>query len=187
MKKTYFARGAIKLAVLLEVLSVMLITTFAAEIPMPFSNKDYSFFIVAPNITSFTQIQNHLKEDTTPAWLRIDSLKIGGQEQEDAQVRVRVVGSRSENHACSENEYNSSISGIYCSICTRCTTRGNWVPFVLCRKTINYAVSSNVKESRYTYSSLGFQSTNLQASQDVSGWWSADSTGYANYARPDAG
>ena len=39
MKKTYFTRGAIIFAVLLEVLSVMLITTFAAGNPIPFSNN----------------------------------------------------------------------------------------------------------------------------------------------------
>lgn len=187
LKKTHFTRRAIMLVVLIGVLSLMSILAFAAEIPMPFSNKDYSFFTVAPNITSFAQIENHLKENTTPAWLRIDSIKVGEQVQEGTQVRVRVVGSYSPTHACGENEYNSPISGYTCRTCTRCTTRGNWVPYVLCSQTVNYAVSSNVRESGYQYSSLGFQSTNLQTSQEVRGWWSADSTGYANYERPEAG
>lgn len=181
MKKTYIIRGAIILAVLVEVLSVMLITTFAAGNPIPFSNYDYHFFEVAPNITSFTQITTRLKENTTPAWMRIDSLNGG------TQVRVRVVGSYVNGHACGENEYNSSISGYTCRTCTRCTTRGSWVPYVLCSQRVNYAISSNVNESGYLYSSLGFQSTSLEASQTVDGWWSADSTGYGNYVRPDAG
>lgn len=181
MKKTNFTRVAIIFTVLLGALSVMLITTFAAGNPIPFSNKDYYFFEVAPNKTSFVQIATRLKENTTPSWMRIDSMDGG------TQVRVRIVGSYVDGHACSENEYNSSISGYTCRTCTRCTTRGNWVPFVLCNQAVNYAISSNVKESGYLYSSLGFQSTNLEAPQSVGGWWSADSTGYANYTRPEAG
>ena len=181
MKKTYIICVANILSVMVEVLSVMLITTFAAGNPIPFSNYDYHFFEVAPNITSFTQITTRLKENTTPAWMRIDSLNGG------TQVRVRVVGSYVNGHACGENEYNSSISGYTCRTCTRCTTRGSWVPYVLCSQSVNYAISSNVNESGYLYSSLGFQSTSLEASQTVDGWWSADSTGYGNDVRPDAG
>lgn len=180
-KHKWFARSTTVLAMLVLMLSVMAIPAFAAGDVVPYSNADISYYKVAPIATSFAQISTGDKDNTTPAWLRIDSLSNG------SQVRVRVVGSSVKDHACTYNDYNLRNSVYFCSTCTRCTTRGNWVPFVLCKKGINYAVNSIVKESGYSYSSLGFQSTSGEVTQEVSGWWSADSTNYRNYATPDAG
>lgn len=179
MKKRRYFRGVATLSVLTLLLSAMVITAFAAENPVPYSNADIHFFEEAPISASFAQTDNARKDDTTPTWLRIDSMSNG------TQVRVRIVGSTNATHACTTSVYNFGEGDPTCSYCTRCTTRGSWVPFVRCNKSVNYAISSVVKEREYLYSSVGFQSTSLANIQTVSGYWSADSTG-TNYAQPDA-
>lgn len=179
MKKRHFSRGVTTLLVLVLLLSAMVTTAFAAETPVPYSNRDYDFFEEAPIFSSFAQTDTANKDDSTPAWLRIDSMSNG------TEVRVRIVGSSHPHHACSYSVYNFGEGDPSCSYCTRCTARGYWVPFVRCKPTVNYAVSSTVYEKNYSYSSIGFQSTSNQNTQTVSGYWSADSTG-TNYARPDA-
>ena len=168
-------------------LSVVALTVFAEDSIAPYSNRDLYFFETAPISTSFAQTDTGEKENDTPAWLRIDSMT------GESRVRVRIVGSWVKGHACGDIEYNSSISGVYCRYCTRCTARGTWVPYVLCTSGVNYAVSSTVYETFNSahpgsvYSSVGFQSTSLQQKQSVSGYWSADSTGYPNYEKPEKG
>lgn len=179
MKKRHFFRVVTTLLVLALLLSAMVTTAFAAETPVPYSNTDIYFFKEAPISSSFAQTGTAKKDDSTPAWLRIDSMSSG------TQVRVRIVGSSQKDHACSTSVYNYGEGDPTCSYCTRCTTRGSWVPFVRCNKSVNYAISSVVKERGYQYSSIGFQSTSLANTQTVSGYWSADSTG-TNYAQPDA-
>lgn len=182
LKNKWFIRSTTMLVMLVLMLSLLSISAFAAGDVVPYSSADLKYYEVAPiSMTYFAQIETGKKDNTTPSWLRIDSLTNGDK------VRVRVVGSSEEDHACTYNDYNLRTSIDFCSICTRCTTKGNWVPFVLCKKGVNYAINSIVKESGYSYSSLGFQSTSTEVSQTVSGWWSADSTNYSNYASPEAG
>lgn len=179
MKKRHYSRGLTAFLVLALLLSVMVTTAFAAETVVPYSNADVYFFKEAPISSSFAQTGTANKDNLTPAWLRIDSMSNG------TQVRVRIVGSKLNNHACSTSVYNFGEGDPTCSYCNRCTTKGSWVPFVRCNKSVNYAISSVVKERGYQYSSIGFQSTSLANTQTVSGYWSADSTG-TNYAQPDA-
>lgn len=179
MKKRYFSRGLTALLGLVLLLSAMVTTAFAAETPVPCSNTDIKFFKKAPISSSFAQTDTASKDNSTPAWMRIDSMSSG------TQVRVRIVGSSKANHACSTSVYNFGEGDPTCSYCTRCTAKGAWVPFVRCNKSVNYAISSVVNERGYPYSSIGFQSTSLTNTQTVSGYWSADSTG-TDYAQPDA-
>lgn len=179
MKQRHFFRGLTALLVLVMMLSAMVTTAFAAETAVPYSNADLYFFKVAPISSSFAQTSTAAKENSTPAWLRIDSMTT------EDQVRVRIVGSSKTNHACSTSVYNFGEGDPTCSYCTRCTTKGSWVPYVRCSKGTNYAISSVVYERGYAYSSIGFQSTSLENTQTVSGYWSADSTG-SGYEQPDS-
>lgn len=177
MKKAFFTRVLVALWVLVLMLSIMVTTAFAAETVVPYTSDDHYFFKEAPISYSFAQTDTASKDNSTPAWLRIDSMT------NETMVRVRIVGSKRVNHACSTSEYNFGEGYSTCSYCTRCTTKGSWVPYVRCVKGTNYAISSIVYEAGYPYSSIGFQSTSLANTQEVSGFWSADSTG-TNYEQP---
>lgn len=179
MKKRYYSRVLTAFLVLALLLSVMVTTAFAAETVVPYSNADVYFFKEAPISSSFAQTGTANKDNSTPAWLRIDSMSDG------TQVRVRIVGSTLKNHACSTSVYNFGEGDPTCSYCNRCTTKGSWVPFVRCNQGKNYAISSVVYERGYDFSSIGFQSTSLVTTQTVSGFWSADSTG-TGYYQPDS-
>ena len=179
MKKRHFPRGVTALLLLAMLLSASVTTAFAADTPVPCSNRDIEFYEEAPTLTSFAQTGTGEKDDDTPAWMRIDSMPNG------SFIRVRIVGSNVEDHACTYSEYNSGEGDPRCSNCMRLTSRRYWVPYVRCKKGISYAISSTVFEQGYRYSSLGFQSTINPNSQHVSGFWSADSTG-TDYAIPDA-
>ena len=178
MKKRHFSRGLTALLVPVMLFSAMITTAFATENAVPYSNEDHNFFEEAPVSSSFAQTPTASKDDDSAAWLRIDSMTNG------TQVRVRIVGSSRQGHACEYSEYNYSEGFPTCKYCTRCTTKGSWVPFVRCRKSVNYAVSSIAYECGYRHSSIGFQSTSLSGLQEVSGFWSADSVG-KNYAKPE--
>lgn len=179
MKKRHFPRGVTALLLLAMLLSAMVTTAFAAEVPVPYSNQDLKFYEEAPTLTSFAQTGTGKKDDESPAWMRIDYMPNG------SFIRVRVVGSKVEDHACSYSEYNSGEGDPRCSYCLRLTSRGYWVPYVKCKKSTSYAISSTVFERGYRYSSLGFQSAIDPNPQVVRGYWSADSTG-TGYAIPDA-
>lgn len=174
MKRTIIMIMAITL-----MLSVMVVPVFAAEEVTPYSSKDIHYYEVARLAkTSFAQTDSGRKENHTPVWTRIDTLTNG------KTVRVRVVGSSLAGHACTYDDYNLAASVDHCRYCTRCTTMGNWVPYVLCEPHVNYAISSLVYEYGYPYASLGFQSGSNMLGQEVEGWWSADSTKYNDYSKP---
>ena len=101
IKKRHFPRGVTALLLLAILLSASVTTAFAADTPVPCSNRDIEFYEEAPTLTSFAQTGTGEKDDDTPAWMRINRMPNG------SFIRVRIVGSNVEDHACTYSEYNS--------------------------------------------------------------------------------
>lgn len=164
-KNIYYLSLVFSLALLIPALALPSFATGDGDEISPYSTRDYSYFCYVPDGTSgaFHQIDGLSKDDSTPVFMRIDTTEV------ENTMRVRAVGYADERYLCSSKEC--------CLNCKNCTYfNGGLVSYVKCKKGINYSISTMVKEYNLPKVSLGFQSTHLDLSDEVSGWWSADTS-----------
>lgn len=129
--------------------SVMAIPAFAAN------TADTDFWYHVATTSDFPRIPGREKTDTSAVYVYVDQSTY-------SFVRVRAFG-----------QHSTSTTTTNCDNCTY--YGGTIVPFVRCNRDVGYSVSTMIKEYKWTYASLGFQSAGTN-SDTVTGWWSADSS-----------
>lgn len=130
--------------------SVMAIGVFAA-------NTTDTFSTVTISPSSYTKGESRLKQDSTPVYYK-------GVVCTDTHTYVQARGSYTA----------TSTSAFY----NETVVAGDYVTYVICRKNIDYSISSAINESGYNYATLFFKrlpSYTTSSSTTLEYGWSPDS------------
>lgn len=158
---------------LMMLISVFAIPAYAANV----TDIDIIKFEapISGTTNKYKRIPGRKKQDYSAAYLFVTAIS-------NNYVRVRAYGQLGTSSTdCSCNVSADDDPTQKCSHKQNCTYwDGAWAPYVQCKKMVKgkdngYSINNLVKEWKWNYISLGFQSANTSSVDKVTGWWSADS------------